>query len=1450
MRFYILSDLHLEKIFDDSIANDILKRLCREIRKATELNTTILFIILGDIAFRGTDFSFEYAKECLDFIVSELYEYNVKFEFVPGNHDLQKNSLSKFDDIVRLYGNNHSFEDKSTYSNEYAGLNFIFTDSNLSRNHSSPGIIDLESIKKEVKQNKRNILFCHHALSHSHGDTHDTIENSTTVINQLNEMGVNFFFHGHVHQSDVTIPENGLVEIGSGCLSGDLSYTNGNVQHQFTVGYIRDNEIVRIERWVDNTDGNEIFASNQLYPKPKIFADPSTIDRIVYEQVNDYISRSVLSYELATGNSLYRYFNREKNISLYNVLQEHSKILLLCDAGMGKSVEISNLAHVLCDKYHTFLYSLKDYVGEEIEDVLPPMYRTIHPSRIALLFDGYDELSSSLRELFDKMLRRYLKENETVHIIITSRSNFCRVETTNESKTFPRFSIYVLDKLDNDIIRSFLDRKGIDESAFYHDAKAKKVDELLSNPFYLTKLSDIYINDRSLPNKSELMDSLIAEGFELDEDKYSGDLNDRYNSLFKSLETIAFSMQLMHKYVLEDHTEYQELFDDDIRELVKQSGLFKREKTGWSFSHNNFREYLAAKKLSRFSKEEAIEVFSCGSFIKPSWINTLGYFAGLELSWDLQSWLIDNFPSAIVKFESDRLNKSKRIETFKRIFTQYENDRIHFNDELCDTLELARFSNSNEVLSFLLDRIERPQHYISQYTAINILRHFSSLYGKNNEIRDILLRCCKAYPKTDKTICRLAIVALCQLNLSTPQITKQLFEIFGDSEEDYIRLGMYEYLIITKEYDSYAEYFLSGIKYIKYSLNDDENRIGNESFELVNGLKLMSTSKSISEILEWFSSKDYVDFHDSDIVLSNAINIAIKLYLEGNKELYDVVLKCYLSASRGYNNNVEQEMVKFFKETNTQYDASLFAVESFDKKPHHMYYLLNCDETIIVFLKEAYVSGKLKIHSAFHNLVVWFIKDKKVYNEYAQVIKKIDGINIPEYKAPVDYELIKREAAQGYFDTLFDKEKREKLFNELILKIEDNEATANQILELCRDIEYESPLGKLKTAIYHYDYNGKIVEFFDSIDLEDFIIWSASKYLKNKTFVIPTKEQKEILSNILYRKIDNTTFLNAVKYTENGLTIRCRVPHLLTLIVYLDLNVKHEILLQLSELPDFFVKEQIGIDKFSYLLSKLSFQDLKSFLVKNVESGKVKDMVLEDHIEFFDKMRDEALSVCALKVIKEEQDNFQLRYSAWQYIYHLYGAEYLDSEILPFVDSELLMDINNNCKDINRSKMKYFMEKQYKKTQTMQLQAHLISLGSENALVDYVNYVVANKKTPEGRGIHIDGPTHAIRSVYNPEYLPLLNSLLVMLFDKEFEDDSWRGLRTSLTYALVNCSKTCMNATVEMILSCQPEANVDERNFRYCNQIISDIKSAQSVQQDKPLTIDEVKILLKKHIVS
>lgn len=94
-----------------------------------------------------------------------------------------------------------------------------------------------------------------------------------------------------------------------------------------------------------------------------------------------------------------------------------------------------------------------------------------------------------------------------------------------------------------------MEAKRIDLRQFENALSEKVSSDFISNPFYLIRIADLFIKNKSLPPKSQLMDELVAESFEVDDTKFSGELGERYNELFTALEKIAFSMQLI-KYCL------------------------------------------------------------------------------------------------------------------------------------------------------------------------------------------------------------------------------------------------------------------------------------------------------------------------------------------------------------------------------------------------------------------------------------------------------------------------------------------------------------------------------------------------------------------------------------------------------------------------------------------------------------------------------------------------------------------------------------------------------------------------------------------------------------------------------------------------------------------------------------------------------------------------------------
>lgn len=1446
MRFYILSDLHLGNKVAENEACTLLSKLCRDIRSTTAEGETVLFVILGDIAHRGDTLSFDIASRCLDFVCDELKDFVVKFEFVPGNHDLEKDdqNLLLFDSLTKKYGSSHSFNEKTAYSRVYENVNFIFADSTLSRDHSASGQLDIAAIQTEVKKDMSNILFCHHALTQEDKSGHDTIENAEQVYEQLNLQGISFLFHGHVHYSNAIIPKEGMVEIGCGSLSDNLDWGK-SLFNQFGVGYIQDGKVICFQRFI-NTSDHETFASNQLYPYQASFSDPNTILKKVYSSVENYIPRKVLPYDKGTDDTIIATLLKQTRISLQEALKKHRRILLLSDAGIGKSIEIQNLAYELHDKVHTFLFPLKNYSNQDIFDLLPEQYKTLSPNRYALLFDGYDELDANSQGEFEKKLRLFNDKYVGANIVITSRTNFCRIND-NRCNKFDDFKVFALDALNGSEVATYLDSLQIDSTRFFDIAKAKKVDELIYNPFYLTRLAQVFLKKCDLPQKTKLMEELVEASFEVDDKKFSGNLEDHYRNLFSRLESVAFAMQLMQKQFFNDREEFQKILaSHEDRELTKKSGLLKREYENWTFIHNNFREYLAARYLSKCSRDQVISTISSnGKGIKPSWVNTLSYLTGFELDWDLLDWLSEVEPSAIVKFESDRVSFETRKKIFKQIFCKYEAMSLHFNDELCDETELANFAKSRDIIQFLMDRIENPRNMPSQYTAVNILRHYPSLMGLEDDVRASLIKCCEKYPQTQKSVCRLCLLAICQHKLATPELTTHLMSLFGDSQEDFIRLGMYEYLMENNQHDAHVQYFLDGVKYIEHKHDNNENRIGNESFELTHGLKIMSTVESISAVLEFFTEEKHLHFYSSDKVVLEVVNKAIDLYNSGSLELYDTVVNCYIKAAQIWNHTITNATIQFFLKTQTLKCAITYIADNFEDSSHKISDLINSDSRSIEYIKEAYLDGTLKHASVFHDVVERYVKDVTKYNEYAEIIKKQEGVELPEYRPIVDYDALRATAVQQYFDLLFDKDKREGLLLDLLTKIGDPNIVAGKLLKTEVRVDYHSALWYLQSAIYRYlAKDAKVADFFTDIDIEYFIICVFSEFLDSTTIPTLSLQQKQFIIQIVYKQAGAGVFKNAVKYHQNGFSPKPLVPELVDVIRFLNIALDEETLLQLTELPSFLFDSQKDNVKYEFIESKLDKNKVKKRLVQNATNHSVQDMVLGDHFDYFSANNDDALISYAINICQKTPEYSSLRMSAWRYIYDVMGAEFLSKEVIPTANAEFLIEIDGWCKDISRELMRIRMEEEYEKTPNIQLLAHMLTLGSEKALRIYVKHVRKHKKTPEKDGMNVDGPTAAIESISNPKFLPLLEKLLVCVLNKRFVDLNWKGLKSTLTRAFANCGRFNPDKAIKIIEKHRPKVTKDENGFRLCNYIIGEIIGNSRMATDVPKTIEQAQELL------
>ncbi len=551
----MISDLHLGDSTNNDLAKENIGLLCSKIRDEISPYECLLFIILGDITEKGSLKGYEDAEKYLDFMKNKLIDYKIQFEFIPGNHDLIDNKLENFDSFVQKLGVNYPFTNCAVVSKEYDGVNFIFADSNLSRDHSKPGQLDLEAIRSKIKGEMQNVLFCHHALTHHSEDKHNCVDNGEEVSKELRQMGIKFCFHSHTHSCDITFSEKGVNEIGCGSISKNVDDMPG-INNQFSVGGIRDGKIVEIERWIITNDGKHRFAYEELYPEGRKFTDPEKIGKKKYIDV----PKPNIDREIMQINNDNIYLHYSETWSLVDLLSKREHIFLLGNAGDGKTIELQKLA---CELFETplfpFFYSLKNYTGSEIRDIIPEEYHSLNPNRLALILDGYDEIQEKHRHDFEGKLNDYIEKNPFVKVIVSARRNFCKMSANGKSRTLRNFVEYEFKSISDDEINDFLFKLGVDSKKFREQVKLSRVDDIIYNPFYLDGLAKIFFDENKLPSRNHVMEKIIRQRFIMDDEKYSNnDLSEMEYEHFNCLEKIAFAIQLMGSNHITDN-EYQEL---------------------------------------------------------------------------------------------------------------------------------------------------------------------------------------------------------------------------------------------------------------------------------------------------------------------------------------------------------------------------------------------------------------------------------------------------------------------------------------------------------------------------------------------------------------------------------------------------------------------------------------------------------------------------------------------------------------------------------------------------------------------------------------------------------------------------------------------------------------------------------------------------------------------------
>lgn len=1181
----------------------------------------------------------------------------------------------------------------------------------------------------------------------------------------------------------------------------------------------------------------------------------SSVIKTKYPRPENYtIQRKIISCNDLSENS-FNYLDSDKTITLLDAVKQYNYIVLLGDAGDGKSLELSQLAYELSksdDNIFPIKYNLNKYVGGSIDELLPENYggKTLDKNLIFIL-DGFDEIQEKDINNFKRYIEKYCEDNPSTKFVISSRSNFYRQPSkeNNFDGTIKNFKAFSICQLSNADIEDYVCSQHIDYKNFITKLNYNNLKDLAVNPFYLTALVDLYSENKKLPARIDLMDALIQSSFGFDKNKYKNtyDIMSDKNKLNQILKILGFTLQCLGKNYL-DENEFQDILNKDDRSLLEYSGIWsKNNDDDWQFIHNNFGEYLAAKYLADMPLSKIITLITYNvdhTIIKPSWVNTLSYLTSLYKGSELLDWLSKYAPEKLIKFEKDKINdEDLRIQIFKKIVLQY-NKKSLWIDNRNTIRDLIRFAGCKKTLEFLLDQIKETELKQTVFNCCDILRLFIKTYSLDKEIISVLLNCINKFG--DQYISYRILLVFSSLKLQTEDLTRKLINKFQENgEEPQARIGMYEYLYTSEYLDVNIQFFLDGI-----ILYNGERYNSDLFYSIYEGIKRINTIDAFNKVIIFFinilnQNEDWI--YSNQEFIKILFNVAEKLYNKDSDIVFNLVYKLmFIVLKTGVIRDVKDDITNFFENTNTRVETFLKLAK--DSKFEYKYYLIKiADNECIDQFIEQYQNKKICNETAleFANELNNYNNPK--FNDLKKVIEQRTEQKI-EYKQHYNYAQIKKEGTQKYFDALFDKGP----FNELVkevLKISGNDQLKIKDL-LNFNFRRRYDLRLVKLAIYHNKQIKSrdilVSQFLQDIDWDIFSINEIYEQLKGENNTVQVShKQIEYIKKYFYQKI-----------SEISLCTYSRMAYILIyFMVYFHFECNVKIYLDMLTFS-YNIGKKIDDNNnnlVEYISKRVNSQKFNQKIIDNLINKNLGGIIYENHIQYcIDNKIYDVVEIAKQVCIDPARDEWVKRTSI-DYLVMLIEEDELDKEdfycnVVEKVDDKILLYVSERLYKSGDSELIVILEERVEQSDIKdELMAYLIYLNTDTGIDYYINLLKTSMKTPS-RSLVGENMTKAIGTISDIIKLPKMLQLLDLLFDDEFKDCEFASLWSNLQKSLLlmgeknqaNYEQVKSNLTARL-----SNPQIKENEKRFINSTLDLLKDRYLENGETALTIDDVKELIQ-----
>lgn len=1112
----------------------------------------------------------------------------------------------------------------------------------------------------------------------------------------------------------------------------------------------------------------------------------TAIPKIKYEEVPHYLARKVYlakDYEPASKLLL----RRELAHDMLDVIEQQKRIVLISDAGVGKTTELQRIAHHFSkdeDNLYPFFISLNKYV-QSLTELLLPDWKEIPENQLLLVLDGLDEIENKNRFDAIRQIESFADQHPSSHIVISCRTNFYNIETEQISGTLGQFSSYILLPLDSEEIEDFIN-KSLDKRAaeFKKTVGINQLQELLKIPFYLIHLVELFRASHALPrSRADIFELLLNARIQLDVSHYRTtiELIEKRNTAIGTLERLALGMEVLGRnYITND--EFRKLISDEgLRTLIKYCTVWRKnegETAIWEFEHNNFQEYLAARVLSRQT------IATMKSFISfepehtkviPSWLNTVSFLLNMSDNQDLLTWILNNEPELAVKFEPDRIDGTTRICIFKEIFNRYKERQIWIDTDKFRYSELAHFGQSNEIVDFLLHELESPAHYTTVSNAIDLLGRLQIPHNQRQRTIQLLVKCALD-AGSGEIVQNHALLALASLKLNSQEVINQILPTLRLSTNSRVRFGLYYFLYTSNYLDQNIDVFLEGIKYVRsrHLFNGGEIRFGDEHWHLTKGFERAKSPDALLKILGYFKDNprdlDDVYFEKSiSIIAGNCADAYSKepLLLDSVMELFIILVNQHLD-------KVVEQLISFFDKSNTRLQAFQRLFAGGDKNNDRMYILAAlADWKCVELFIQQYEKHTLTDSDVWKFQHYLGFKDRELHLSFNEAINKKTNNRflLPPAR---DYEKERKQRKQCDIKLLFDKhaflqeiklifntERRNTFTSRELLHVEtqrwDNPYFSDLAMRTLREIAAN------KLISYETAY-----EVVDKWDWDLFCISNVFELLSHDEDIILSEEQKTWIANWCLSNLDKVNFKTALVTKPKGHETSRLAMYLWYFLRRLDLKYPPNVLLDMLSFDWVQGTQMYGIE---YLENRLDKVDMTTRILANLAEGIQSNDVFKNHIEYCRRNRITEVLPFALNEIANKSRNDEVRRIALETFCEM-SENLPDLEnILPKVTDDFKWDVVRELVKHNNPGAHTFLQKTLAKGKgqdKIKAAEYLIELQHLEGLKYYVEWVSTHKRLPEG-----PSPLPLLRVL---ESVPLLIKLLKISYQPDFTQDIFHTL--------------------------------------------------------------------------